>query len=412
MPTEAGKGEHKVYLIVPKSNDTAKLTARNHYIGIDAVTWYVNKESSWFMDRMASGTLEIKLAGGLERYSVALGAFELKGGSRTAPIFDRPAVPDRNYRGGEITFTAQISAIKKDTALSGILKSAANATLGVAAGMVSTATIAGPSKLLGAAGDEIISGVQTLLTSTGEKKEPLFDFTGVEKSIRPEDIVGPEVYLLIHRGVQLVESELTVDKSGLVLLPFYNGAPLDDGTWLLIRIRRSDEYSGVRDWFDAAKQLRIKITNTVEDYFFETIDKTEALAEFSATSAGGKSTMDEFLRLRSIISNDGVLSEREALFHVGNLRIRMKAAKKAVTEDNKQVYYDAIKELKEAISQGVSPSTSTVNTFAEEIKSVLGARVNTIAKNTADRRVATFDVNETFATMQFMKNAVSLYSST
>lgn len=410
MPTEAGEGEHRVYLVVPKNNDTAKLTARNHYVGIDAVAWYVNKEGSWFTDRMASGTLEIKLSGGLESYNVALGTFELTGGSRTAPIFDRPVLPDRNYRGGQITFLAQLSAIKKDTALGGILKSAANATLGVAAGMVSTATVAGPSKLLGAAGDEIISGVRTLLTSTGEKREPLFDFTGVEKSIRPEDVVGPEVFLLFHRGIQLQESQLTVNKSGQVLLPFYDNSPLDDGAWLLLRIRRSDEYSGVREWYEPVKQLRIKITNLVEDFFIQIVDKESALAEFAATSTGGKTIMDEFLRLRSIIANDGVLSEREASFHIGNLRVRIDAAKRAISAGNKQTYYDAIKDLKDAIAQGTTPPAPSSMAFTQEIESVLDARSNTIAADTTLRRVATLSAIDAFATMQYMKKLVSTYA--
>jgi hypothetical protein len=105
--TEAGQGEHRVYRVVPQDpNDTGKLTARNHYVGVEAVAWFINKESSWFTDRMASGTLDIKLAGGLEHYQAALGTFELKRGSRIAPVFERPVIPDRNHRGGPITFGA------------------------------------------------------------------------------------------------------------------------------------------------------------------------------------------------------------------------------------------------------------------------------------------------------------------
>ena len=57
---EAGKGEHRVYRIVdPVPGDTARLTAGNHYVGVDAVAWFINKESNWFADRMASGTLTL-----------------------------------------------------------------------------------------------------------------------------------------------------------------------------------------------------------------------------------------------------------------------------------------------------------------------------------------------------------------
>src|SRR3954464_8643310 len=80
MPTPAGKGEHHVYKIVPADNPGKPvLTPRKHYLGVDAVAWYINKESSFFADRMASGTLQITLSSGLEQYQAALGTFELKG---------------------------------------------------------------------------------------------------------------------------------------------------------------------------------------------------------------------------------------------------------------------------------------------------------------------------------------------
>jgi len=45
---EAGLGEHLVYKIPIDSDDKVELTARNHYIGIDAVAWYVDKDPNWF----------------------------------------------------------------------------------------------------------------------------------------------------------------------------------------------------------------------------------------------------------------------------------------------------------------------------------------------------------------------------
>jgi hypothetical protein len=48
---EAGKGEHRVYRVVPQDpNDTGKLTAGNHYVGVEAVAWFINKESSWLQE--------------------------------------------------------------------------------------------------------------------------------------------------------------------------------------------------------------------------------------------------------------------------------------------------------------------------------------------------------------------------
>ena len=92
----------------------------------------------------------------------------------------------------------------------------------------------------------MIGGVKKVLSDTGQKPEALFDFTGLEFSMQPDLLVGSEMYLLMHRGAELDESSLTVKKSGQLLLPYLGGAPVNDGVWLLLRLRRSDEYSGTR----------------------------------------------------------------------------------------------------------------------------------------------------------------------
>src|SRR4030042_7055504 len=84
---EAGRGEHHIYKIVPHdAGDRAKLTAGSHYVGVDAVSWFINKQGYWFSNRMASGTLEIKMAGGSENYPGGLGALHLSGKSRISPV--------------------------------------------------------------------------------------------------------------------------------------------------------------------------------------------------------------------------------------------------------------------------------------------------------------------------------------
>jgi hypothetical protein len=410
---EAGKGEHRVYPIADNiSEDTGKLTARNHYIGVDAVAWFINKQGNWFTDRMASGTLEIKLGGGLERYQVALGTFALDGGSKTAPVFDRAVLPDRNYRGGVITFTATLTAIKKDSAIAGLLKSAADASLGVAAGMVDTATLAGPTKLLTAAGSDILSGVRTLLKDTGDKREPLFDFSGLEFTLKPEDVVGPRCYLLLHRGSQLDEKRLSVQKSGQLQLPFYNSAPLDDGAWLLLRIRRSDEYSGVREWLDAARSFRMRLGSLVEDVASNLISQADALKEFQASPAGDKTLLDEFIRLRGVIGNDGVLAEREAIYHIGQLRVRLDAARQAITIGNKDRYYNEIKGAVIAFGHGKEPSNLEIaRAMLDEFDSFANNRIHTVIEATSARRVASLDLDSLVPSLQYLPNLQREYSS-
>ena len=373
MATEAGKGEHHVYRILPGSGDSDKLTAGKHYVGIDAVAWFINKKSTWFTDRISSGTLDVKLASGLEKYQAALGTFELKSGAKYAPVFERPVLPDRNYRGGVITLAASLISIKKNTAIGGMLMSAASASLNVVAGMVQTAAITGPAKLLTAAGEDLIGGVKKVLSETGEKREPLFDFSGLEYTVQPTAIVGPEIFLLLHRGATLDEKDLTVKKEGQLLLPFYKNILLDDGAWLLLRLRRTAEYSGVRDWYESARSLRSKLSNLVSDVSSGVITKEEALKKLKP-SATGDTLFDEYARLRSIIQNDGVLSELEASLRVGELKTALDAAQKAISQNNPDLLNESLSQLKTSLLQGKAPKGPIAKAFQAEATALLDYR--------------------------------------
>ena len=74
MPTEAGKGEHHYYLIKRQAEnpkDTAEIEVRKHYLGIDAVRWFVNKQGTILTNRIARGTVHVSLAN--ETYEAGLG---------------------------------------------------------------------------------------------------------------------------------------------------------------------------------------------------------------------------------------------------------------------------------------------------------------------------------------------------
>lgn len=407
MPTEAGKGEHHVYRIVPNdASDQIVLTAGKHYLGIDAVAWFINKESSWFSDRMASGTLELKLSGGLEKYQAALGTFDLKGGTKVAPVFERPVLPDRNFRGGVITMAASLTAIKKDTVIGGMLKSAANASLGIVAGMVQTAAMSGPAKLLAAAGDDLIGGVKRVLTDTAEKREPLFDFSGLEFSIQPKLVVGPEIFLLFHRGATFDEKDLAVRASGQLLLPFYKGTVLDDGAWLLLRVRRSGEYSGVRDWYDSARSFRGKLATLVADVGNGAISKEEGLGRLKPSSTGDATLFDEFAKLRVIILNDGVLSETEAGLQVGQLNAAIAAAKKAITESKPDSFANSMADLREGLLRGESVRGTIGKAFEAQFVSVLESRRLLAGKRRGKKVVERPKTSEIFSDMRHLPKAV------
>lgn len=350
--TDAGKGEHRVYKILSGSDDHTTLTPRKHYFAVDAVAWFINKESSWFTSRMASGTLDIQVAGGLEKYQSALGTFSLKDGAKTAPVFDRPVLPERSYRGGSITLSASLTGIKNDTALGGMLKSAASASLGLVAGMVDTATLAGPARLLSAAGEAIVAGVKKVLSDTGAGREPLFDFAGLEKTLQPGDIEGPHIYVLFFRGGPINEAQLKIKSVGMMEVPYVGSDRLQDGAWLLLKIRRSEKYSGVREWSDATRALRGKLQALVDDFKSGAVTKDDALKQLKPTPTGGQTVFDEFVRLRTIIMNDGVLSEAEAGAEVAALATCIDAAKKAIAAQNAPQFTNDIKALKSSLLAG------------------------------------------------------------
>jgi len=416
MLTEAGRGEHHIYKIGPQGGtDRAKLTAGNHYVGVDAVSWFINKQSSWFSDRLASGTLNIKMSGGLEEYQVALGAFSQPGGARIAPVFEKPVLNDRNYRGGTISFLCMLSVVRKDAVLTGMFKTAASASLSIVAGMVETATVTGPAGILGAAGRDIIDRVHKALTDTSLKCEPIFDFSNADFKLRPEEVVGPEVYILFHRGAALTEAGLSVKlgvdsmNTGLsvkrqseIIMPYYDGAPLEDGAWLLLRVRRSDEYSGVRSWFAESNKLRSRIKSLVDDVKAGLVTKDDGLNELKPSGTGDKTILDEFFRLRAIIYSDGVLSEREAGAQVGLLYTAILAARDAIKKQNPQLLTATVGSLSESLARGDAVSGEIAQAFAEQVELVARARRASVVKDGTPGRIARLSGDEVFSTMQYV----------
>jgi hypothetical protein len=99
----------------------------------------------------------------------------------------------------------------------------------VAEGMVASASLTGPSALLGAAGGAAISGVKALL-QTSTSKIPLFDIqTGIKDAIPSTKINSPDTYILLHRGSELDPTKFAINNSGASPVLLYNGQPFDDG---------------------------------------------------------------------------------------------------------------------------------------------------------------------------------------
>lgn len=415
MTAEAGRGEHHIYKIVPQNDsDSVKWTAGNHYVGIEAVAWFVNKQDSWLSNNIASGTLDIKLSGGLEHYSAALGAFHPSDGARIAPVFGKPILSDRNYRGGPMSFSAICCAVKKDPVIESMLKSASIASLGITAGMVETASLTGPATILAAASQYVIINVREVLTDASLKCETIFDFSRSEYSLQPEDLVGPQIFILFHRGADLNESRLSVrpgiDLPGKrqrgLLMPYYENNPLEDGAWLLLRIIRSDEYSGARNWLTDVGKFRSRVRGLVDDVVADSINKDDGLAQLKPSGTGNKTILDEFFRLRSIIYSDGVLSEREAGIQVGLLYTTILAATSAIKKHNSQILTTTVDEVIEALSRGQGIEGEIGQAFAEQVASVASFRKPYLVKDAGSNHVAKLNGDELFSTMQYLPNTL------
>lgn len=329
MTTEAGQGEHHIYFI----NSTGQpIEAHKHYLGVDAVSWFLNKEGSFFTDRSASGTVEISLVDDKEKYSIALGAFELDDGARIAPVFNKPLLPDRQFRGGAMTLKVALVSYKRDTLPASLLKGAADASLNIVAGMVQTATAAGPQQILTVAGSELISGVRTALKSA-RKQEEVFSGGGISTGLRAANLLGENTYVLMHRGAELDEGMLQLGKRGAVVVPLYDGAYLEDGAWILLRFRRSSTYSSERPWSELVRGLRTDISDLASDVADGVRDRAEGIRQLAPSPNGGTETLfDTYAALRRTIQSDGVLTEDEARKIVRELALLIQGARQSMKE--------------------------------------------------------------------------------
>ena len=329
MNAPAGTGNHCVYPICIRG-ETEPLKPSEHYLGVDAASWYLNKESTFFHDFTASGTLEIAMASATEKYHAALGMFELAQGAKTAPIFDHPVLPDRNFRGGPLMIAVSLVSFRRDTVLSQILKTAASASLGIVSGLVETASKVGPQQQLAKAGETLVGGVRDLLQHQAEQRENVFGGSGIEINLQPDAIHGRTMYLLFHRGSALEPGRLSIQMTNVTSYPMYDNQALLDGAWLLLRLRRSDRYSGLRDWFDVERKLRIDVENVVHNVEDRVRPVSSGAAQLVPSTTGDTTLFDQFLELRRVIQSDGVLCEAEARERVAKLGEVFRNARAAV----------------------------------------------------------------------------------
>ncbi|MBC7930588.1 MAG: hypothetical protein H7Z38_08460 [Rubrivivax sp.] len=362
--TIAGSGEHRPYMVSHQPDDVP-LAAQEHYLGVDAVSWYVNKESGWFTNRMATGILTILLAAGEEKYDVSLGMYELQAGAKVAPIFNRPVLPERVFRGGTVTLRAQLNGIAKDTRVAKLIKSTASATLGVVGGMVQTASAVGPYAPLAAAGGVLIGGLREIFDNSDEKLR-LFDPDGMEVTFRANQILSAETYLLLHRGASLNRDKLEVTTGGDVPMVLHHGEPLLDGVWLLLRIRRVSEYPIERGWYQQFRKWTSDIVGLVDDVKNGVMARDAAMAALSPGSEAAPTAYDVYRRLRDQILNDGVLTQAEATGYAGTLSNYRRLAVSAIQNTQYDTFFKGVRNLRAGLEEGRAPSSEAEQLFRAE----------------------------------------------
>ncbi len=379
--TEAGKGEHHYYpLASPTADrrDDAAIAPRRHYLGVDAVRWYVNKQGNFFQNRMASGTVRLSVAD--ESYQVGIGIYELQGQARTAPVFDRPVLPNRLFRGGRLSLRVFVGAIEQDTLLGGLVRDMASASLDVVAGAVGLATATGPEAILLAAGSSLINGLEKILRE-GKRPVTVFDPGGVDITLTADQIRGSQTYILVHRGMPLAKSELAVlsDQQG-DLEVMYKSRPLDDGAWVLFRLRREDRFGSPRPWEDAARQSRSALDDLVERLILRGVTLEKAQEQLVPKNADPPTVADKAMAVVAQIQADHVLTESEVALRAGELTSMLELAQYALSQGTPQLYRAERTQLLESLATGRRPGPLVARLFDREAKRIAASRAGTLVE--------------------------------
>ncbi|MEX0315160.1 MAG: hypothetical protein AB3N18_13360 [Allomuricauda sp.] len=367
MSLDAGNGVANTFHleIDGETDSTTHFEPRKHYLRIDTISWYVNKQSTFWKDFIASGTLQIKVANDV--FDIGLGTYKLDKGLKVAPIFNRPIIADRVYNGGDLTIQSSIGAIKKDTLFGKILKDLANSTVDVATGAIQAASITGPAAGLLDVSTSLTNNIKEIL---GQGKSKI-EFANIEDTFQLSKLFGNENFVLIHRGSMIKKEDLKLTSDGehkLNLL--YKGKPLEDGVWLLLRITRVDKYSGVRPWFNKAREIRTEILKFMDAFDFGGISAEAAMAQLTPSEENPNNLASQIMELVAIIRNDFVLSFRDALIESAEFINLLKNARLAIQTKDAKEFYKRNDEFLKAIKTPKIPNNFIASTLKDEFKAL------------------------------------------
>jgi hypothetical protein len=377
--TKAGTGEHHVFVCPQEdtpSNDTTGFQRDRHYLRIEAVRWYVNQQGNFLKKRQAGGILELVVGGDTDKatFQLGLGKYQLEQGATTAPIFDRAVLPNRRYLGGDLTIRAFVRVMREDKLLGSLLRNMAQSSLGIVAGSIAT----GPGSAVGtmaltAAGKSLADGIQSILKDA-EGTDDVLDPGGAEGTFELSKLKGPENYIVIHRGEKLSAVTALVRELGGEPQLFRGTTPVEDGAWLLLRVRREDAYGATRPWDDDLRNARAELRELFTRW--KNGDKTQdevkkvllATGQTDAPSLG-----DRFYALHQTTLRDPVLTVSEAGFEAAKIETLLQAAKKAAADNTPGALDKFWDKLERELESGSLPQTEESNLLIENAVRALAA---------------------------------------
>jgi hypothetical protein len=184
-------------------------------------------------------------------------------------------------------------------------------------------------------------------------------------TLRPNQILGPETYLLLHRGSRLDRRSLSVLDDGAVPFPAYEQQPLQDGVWLLLRLRRVSEFPVERPWFKLFRQWMGEVISLLDDAQVQVSTSQNALRALTPDSESSR-LYDLYRQLREEILNDGVLTQVEAAGYAGTLSTYRRLAIESIQTADYDRFLGLLRLLPAGIETGQAPGPAVEGIFRAE----------------------------------------------
>lgn len=142
--------------------------------------------------------------------------------------------------------------------------------------------------------------------------------------------------------------------------------------WLLLRLRRVNEYPVDRPWSHDYDHWWQRVYATIDELSLGTITPEVASAKFAAGTETAPSLHDEYCRVRGIILADSVLTSTERTAYAGMLRNLRRVATEAIKDGDYLRFFDQVLDLGSVAERGKVTGEVELD-FLREWKAVTSA---------------------------------------